>query len=238
MWQAKVTSRKGNRKDLVDFLDPLVDLIREGDDVYISSSYMERVTDRGQVWRQTNSLLHHINQAIKLVPGIDLEIALDSVYEVHDDGMREVIPKASSIKLNLSDVRAIAPQRLSRAEKFKRAHDYARLVLQDPVALKILQLSQKELDPYTMYNIYEGIIENTGGSKQNLYNGGWGTEKEFKAFTAAVNRTEVFGDKGRHMFGNKADKSKPPKSQMTADEAKEFIRRLVKRWFQAKLAAL
>lgn len=80
-----------------------------------------------------------------------------------------------------------------------------------------------------LYKIFEVIRDDMGGGT-GLTNSGLSDMKPMSAFTATANRPDVSGTEARHarMSGS------PPRTAMTVDEARAYIRDLADRWIQTK----
>lgn len=100
-----------------------------------------------------------------------------------------------------------------------------------PAVGEVLELfgSPDGLTLSTLYKIYEVIRDDMGGGT-GLIMSGLSEEKPMSAFTATANRPDVSGTDARHarMSGN------PPRTAMTVDEARDYIRGLADRWIQTK----
>jgi hypothetical protein len=81
----------------------------------------------------------------------------------------------------------------------------------------------------SQYNVYEIIRDDVGGDDA-IANSGWGTKSELTRFKRTACSPKALGRKARHGVQSED----PPNNPMKPSEASTLIRRLVRRWLDAK----
>lgn len=157
------------------------------------------------------------------------EVAPDGTHRVEVAEWRYVDRKGKERKMppspptNLSAVRIdndLGPER-------KR---YARAVVHDSAARRALQFIGLRGNWLSLYKAYEVVEEDIGGKKnearRKIEENGWATRTEQTRFRRTANGYDVIGDEARHGVQTE----EPPRNPMTYNEARHFVRSLVRRW--------
>lgn len=249
-WMVKLAGDELDLKDVSKlYTEPQCWVARDDDGAYyLTSDVFDSMDGGGDIEAAAHELLVYVNALTSLRNSGFQPISVDGVYSLNDDGTKahHVLLRATmsaSARLH-AELTVLGPngQPIPSAEP-ALAQIRLKLAQRDMKVRTVLSLwrgctpSDAGLWIY-LYKIYEIIGDDmAGGNKNNirqiLKQLGWATKAELENFGEAANNPAVSGDNARHGASWMTRAGIVP---FSADQAIAFIRRLVERWLNEKVA--
>jgi len=187
-----------------------------------------------QIYQDYRDVKVRAGQLVEMLNGI-AEVFFQSFQPVSRGSVEVVRPdgtRATMLELEPVTAKTRASLHLPRTDlEPNDAEDALAASLTDQNVLEALHFYSLGRDPVTLYKVFEIIRHDVAGGDA-LDAMGLSAKDERKRFTHSVNHEKALGDLARHArLGQQ-----PPDNPMSLEDARTFIRDLLKKWLTWKAA--
>jgi len=225
---------KGHEFDLGELSDHFASAkcnVKKDDDgyYYLRSSDFDQMTEPDAVRGRALRLIELMNGAAKLHAGEGYRpVEFDGLSRIDEHGRRHHHVFLSAVVEGRSRMTATpsvggtanAPRPPSGAEHLVDLADQHQEVAD---ALRFYERG----DWVNLYKAWEVVCDAAGNTHQVVRNG-WAAEPDRSRFTGTTQSREELGDEARHA----SEKFKAPKNPMSLEEARAFVRSVIRAWVQ------
>lgn len=178
-------------------------------------------------------MLPLLEGAARLLWGIRAGIEAGGVEETNPDGSRhyyEYLQSSITARARLTATLTDAGGAVVKPPVENPVPNFMQAAQEHPAVLKVFHILRKTKWTWVdLYKIHEIIADDSGGIK-GIAKRGWASKTEQDRFKHTSCSPSAAGDEARHAV----EKTHPPSDPMTISQAKEFVRRLAKRWVESK----
>ena len=115
-------------------------------------------------------------------------------------------------------------------ESWPNLEGWVRLAQRDGNVAEALRIiTSRELNPVNLYKLYE-IVRDDVGNESAMIQRNWATRNQLSAFRRSMNHPAASGAGARHA----RMEEDPPTDPMSEDQARAFVRGLLRAWLTAK----
>ena len=233
-WEVQIDGDKHVLKEIVKSLqDDALKIIEREDRYYLKLTSFDNINTSEEVRAEALKILPVLTGAIIISLGGIEPLKLLDVTRVNDNGIRDIFLFVED-GIAINDNVALEIQKENgKIESINSADNLPTLMklsFSDPEVEKVYRIlgSQKH-DWVCLYRIYE-IIEHDIGGINKIIQQGWAKKKTIELFKHTANSPKAVGDISRHG----KESTLPPSNPMGLEEAKSFIKTLLKKWVTSK----
>lgn len=231
-WLVRLQGHEFDLAELADRFTSVVRNVRKDADghYYLKSSDFDRMADPSAVRERALEILGHMNGAMKLYSGDGYRpVESDAIIEIDEGGNRRNYKFASATVEGRSRVTA----NVSVANQ-DGTEGSARSPSEVEVLVALADQNEKVADALRFYeradwvNLYKAweVVCDAAGGLHEVVNKGWASNDDRRRFTGTAQSRSELGDEARHA----SERFNAPKNPMTLDEARTFVRSVIRAW--------
>jgi hypothetical protein len=236
-WEVQLTGDNADLQMLAEaFTSPDCRIEIRTEESVISSTDFDPLVSAGEVREMAKEIARALSGSSRLVLGSRRQLEVGAVYQVRDDGKRNitVFPEPGVLHLRGMPVTLSVTRSDGQVEVNRPADpitEWLPLIQRDPLVAKALRLrDEHSLNWVELYRIYE-VIESDVGSSQ-MIKLGWITKARLKQFTHTANSVAAAGDASRHG----RERTAPPPTPLPLREGRALIDVLLLAWLTWKVS--
>jgi len=232
-WKVRLSGERDDLEALTSFKGKDWRVAKKDDGYYLQAAAFAQLNRADDVWTSAEALITIVNGAAKLDSDEFKPVAPDHVARFHDDGHKDAFIFLSET-LNLT-ARMGRPTLLvngvpQETESWPNLESWVRLAQRDGNVAKALRIiTSRELNPVNLYKLYE-IVRDDVGNESAMIQRNWATRNQLSAFRRSMNHPAASGAGARHA----RMEEDPPTDPMSEDQARAFVRGLLRAWLTAK----
>lgn len=227
-WHVHIAGNNSDLQELSKSLNSTELYIFQEDQKYIlKSSEFNQLINSVDVRKRAEEILSLLNGTVKLALGTQQPLTIDAIVKISDVGKKETIEFLSDELPVGSTIRTSIKKSDGDVQEIHQADPI-------PVWIKIAQANKtvarvfrligiSDLSWNDLYKVYEMVKSDVGGNDK-IADNGWTTKGQIRLFKRTAQPY-------RH---GKLKNYVPPKKPMTFNEAKSFVKKILRIWLQTK----
>lgn len=231
-WSVRLKGHAFDLEELSDHFRSPERNVRKDEDghYYLRSTDFDSMADEETVRECALDLVELMNRAAKFCAGDGYQpVGLDVVTRIDESGKR-MHHITSSVQIGGRSRVSAKPTVIKEDD----SADTPRPPSEVESMLTLAERDQRVADALRYFargdwmNLYKAweVVGDAAGGACNIVTNGWATRGTQSRFTQTAQSRKALGDEARHAI----DKKDPPKNPMTLDEARAFVKSVMKAW--------